>query len=247
MVIKVIEGLTGLATVGASLYSAHNAAKSGRAVERHSKEAQELTRRKAELNNNRSKQGMVYQAEAARADVTSQANMLGVAGSSSAQQVKGSISTQVCIEFSHMNSQQMLDDGILTANQAALDEQASNMEDSAKIMAYVSTFATVAQAASAMGLKGGSATAFTTAAASGGKAVYALAAANPAIAAALVVAAVLGEDEIKRIGKDLDSTIGVKAIKDAVDSRIQNVKSAGRKAEKAIKSVGRKIAKVFGW
>jgi hypothetical protein len=72
--------------------------------------------------------------------------------------------------------------------------------------------------------------------ASGGSSVMALAAANPVIAAALIAAAILGEDEVKRIGRDLDKTVGIRGMND-------RTKSAGKEVKRVVKDIG----KVFGF
>ena len=195
--------------VAASLFSAHKSGSSNRAIARHNAESLLLDNRKRELNNIRTSISMVHEAQGAVADVTSQANAAGVAGSSTALQIKGGISTQIGLEASNMNTQDLLDRGILTANQAALDEQAK----ANKLQSYINGFSTVLMAGQALGLNGAALSSFTAAVSAGGQAIYALAAANPVIAAALIAMALLGEDETKRIGRDLDDKVGVSAIK----------------------------------
>ena len=241
MVAEVTPSNTGANAMAAvnvvtSLFSAHKSASSNRAIARHNAESLLLNRRKTELNNVRTIEGAASQAIALNADVSTDAQNQGVAGSSSALHVKSSISAQFGQELSNMNTQDLIDRGILDANQAALDEQSK----ANKLQQYLQGFSTVLMAGQALGLNGAALSAFSTAASAGGQAIYALAAANPVIAAALIAMAILGEDETKRIGRDIDKNFGLGAVRDNAFGVGADLITDG------VKSITGRLGSVFG-
>lgn len=193
---------------------------------KHQKEALGLERRKSELSNIRSVKQGIRQAAIAAAESTAEAQFTGTSGSSTAQTVQSSIKSQLGSEIGFIRQQGALDAQISGANQSALNAQASKAKIDA-VMGVLGGMGGIAQVGQALGLSGAPLASLGSAMASGGNAVMALAAANPIIAAALIAAAILGEDEIKRIGRDLDKTVGIKGMKDRTESTVKEVKRIG--------------------